>query len=115
MDGPGWETLSYGCDPSVGGREHGEFRLKGVVHANETVYLDRVEGERLVFAYTMAMDGRRHSASLATLELARKGDGTQLIYTELAAFFAGSDGLTGRRSGWETLIGQLERYLTVPA
>lgn len=78
MDEPGWETLDYGCDPRVGGREHGRFRHKGVVHGNETVYLDRAERERLVFAYTMGMDGRRHSASLGTVELAAVGGGTRL-------------------------------------
>ncbi len=72
-DGPGWNCREYTLDFRVGGRETGSFVLDegpgAGEHTNVTHYLDIVENERIVYAYTMALDGRVHSASLATVTL----------------------------------------------
>ena len=59
---------------------------------------------RIVLAYTMAVGGRRISASLATVEIVAEGDGTRLTFTEQGAFFEGSDGAALREKGWLALL-----------
>ena len=100
-EGEGWRIEEYGLDFRVGGREHGRFRQgNGPETRNETVYLDIVPDQRIVMAYTMAIDGVNISASLGTVEFKASGAGTRLIYTEQAAFFDGADGPSSRKQGW---------------
>ncbi len=118
-DGEGWRTLDYSLDFRVGGLETGRFVLASGPgageHANVTHYLDIVPGERIALAYTMSVNGRTHSASLATVSFAGAGGGTLLTYTEQGAWFGASDGVDGRREGWETLLAALERVLEATA
>jgi len=114
-DGPGWTERDYTLDFRVGGRETGRFVLnegpgRGV-HTSVTHYLDIVDDERIVYAYTMAIDGRIHSASLTTVELEDENGGTRLTYTEHGAFVGPSDGAAGRKQGWQSLLAALERML----
>ena len=55
----------------------------------------------------------RISASLATIELEPTKKGTNLVFTEQAAFFEGADGPKMRKEGWtqpfEALAKELER------
>jgi len=114
-DGPEWQTKDYALDFRVGGTESGRFVLTegpgAGEHANVTHYLDIVAEKRIVFAYTMALDGQIHSASLATVSFAEEGGGTILTFTEQGAWFGPSDGVAGRRAGWEALLAALERTL----
>lgn len=114
-DGPQWSTRAYQLDFRVGGWERGSFVLNegpgAGEHRNESVYLDIVPGERIVYAYTMALDGRIHSASLATVLFADHNGGTRLRYTEQGAFFPPSDCAAGREQGWVVLLGYLQREL----
>ena len=114
-DGPEWTLDAYELDFRVGGQELGRFELtdgpgKGL-HENRGHYLDIVPNERIAFAYTMALDGRIHSASLATVTFTDEGGGTRLTYHEQIANFPPSDGVEGRRGGWTHLITALEREL----
>jgi uncharacterized protein YndB with AHSA1/START domain len=79
--------------------------------SNATWYADLVEGERIVWAYTMAMGGAPFSASLSTVELLAADGGTELVYTEQGAFFAGADGLAMREHGWGELLTALGKSL----
>jgi uncharacterized protein YndB with AHSA1/START domain len=107
-DGQDWETLDYGLDFRVGGREHARSRYKGgPVSGNETVYLDIVPERRIIFVYTMRIDGTPISASLGTVELLPSGAGTKLIYTEQGAHLDGLDKPDMRRTGWAGLLDQL--------
>jgi uncharacterized protein YndB with AHSA1/START domain len=81
------------------------------VFAN-TTYLDIVPNRRIVLAYTMAMGDQRFSASLATFEFLRSDKGTDLIFTEQAAFFEGADGPKMREDGWRQLLEQLAAEFT---
>ncbi len=114
-DGPGWETRAYALDFRVGGTETGSFELKegpgAGVHENATTFLVIEPERRIDFAYTMAMNGRVHSASLATVTFEETGDGTRLVFTETLAEIGESDGVNGRRGGWEGLLGHLETCL----
>jgi len=114
-DGPGWETRAYALDFRVGGTETGSFELKkgpgAGVHENATTFLVIEPERRIDFAYTMAMNGRVHSASLATVTFEETGGGTRLVFTETLAEIGESDGVNGRRGGWEGLLGHLETCL----
>ena len=115
-DGPEWKTLYYENDFRVGGRERGAWIMTGNgpgagEHANETTYLDIDDTTRIVYAYTMAMNGRVHSASLTTITLADHNGGTRLTYTEQMAQLGESDGMGGRIEGWEWLLTVMEKTL----
>jgi len=108
----GWEDIEHSLDFCVGGRETSSGRQPdGPLFGNETVIMDIVTERRIVFAYTMLLDGKAISTSLGTVELRPEGEGTLLVYTEQAAFYGGADGTDSRKGGWTWLLGQLAREL----
>jgi uncharacterized protein YndB with AHSA1/START domain len=111
-DGEEAKVEAYIIEFREGGHEHVSFRSKeGHVFTNETTYQDIVLGQRIVFAYTMSMNGKRISSSQSTVELMPSKRGTQMIYTEQAAFFEGSDGPKIRKQGWSLLFDRLGKEL----
>ena len=113
-DGPEWETERYQLDFRTGGTESGSFVLRSGPgagrHENMTHFLDIQPEERIAFAYTMTIDGRIHSASLATVAFEPAAEGTLLRFTEQGAFFEGSDGVAGRTAGWEQILDTMTRF-----
>jgi uncharacterized protein YndB with AHSA1/START domain len=114
VEGPGHEVEHHEMDFRVGGKEAARFRftgetpVKGMVCANDTIYLDIVSNVRMVQASAMSIGGRCVSASLVTVEiLAAGGGGTELILTHQGAFFEGSGGPEMREEGWRKLIDRL--------
>jgi uncharacterized protein YndB with AHSA1/START domain len=101
----------FEMDFRVGGSERSSFRAQGVTCTNDTVYRDIVPNRRIVMAYTMTLGDRRISSSHATVELISEGQGTDLTFTEQAAFFEGADGPQMREQGWRKLLDQLARAL----
>ena len=109
-------TESYQNDFRVGGKETSRFRFTGntpggspagTMMGNDSIYMDIVENERIVVAYTMLVGDYRMSTSLATFQLVPEGEGTRLVFTEQAVFFDKSDGLRLRKEGWTYLLGKL--------
>jgi uncharacterized protein YndB with AHSA1/START domain len=97
----------------VGGAERKSFRVeRGMNCRNDTFYQDIVPDQRIVFAYTMSVDGKPISASQSTVELLPDGQRTRLVFTEQAAFFEGADGPEMRLNGWTSLLTQLGRQFT---
>ena len=107
-EGPGVEVDEFTLDFRVGGfeRTRGRF-VGGAPVRNDTLFLDIVPDERLVFAYSLSVEEVRTSAALTTVELAADGSGTRLVLTEQVAFLDGVDGAAGRRSGWGALLDRL--------
>lgn len=110
----GMQVLDYSLEFAVGGRERtclltaADSPLRGAELTNETVYMDIVENERIVMAYTMAAGSYRFSASLASFALHTTAQGgTRLIFHEQSAFFANSDGVEHRREGWTRILDTL--------
>jgi uncharacterized protein YndB with AHSA1/START domain len=115
VEGEGWEVDEYTMDFRVGGIELGQFRYRGgPVIRNNTVYQDIVPDQRIVFAYTMTVDDRRISASLATVELLPIDERTRLTYTEQGAYFDGADGPREREEGSRGLLESLAQELRSP-
>ena len=112
-EGAGWEVYEFTLDFRVGGFERSRFHFVGSAAdppastRNDTVYLDIVPDERIVFAYSLTTDNIRISASLATVELTATGGGTRLLLTEQAAFLDGTDGAASRQGGWGMLLDRL--------
>lgn len=99
-------------DFRVGGFERKRFRAKpGFICENNTVYRDIVPDRRIVFAYTMSCGDQCISSSHSTIELLPTKEGTNLIFTEQAAFFEGADGPKMREGGWRLLLDNLARAL----
>ena len=112
-DGEKSTVEEFTMDFRVGGTDMTSFRageespIPNIVVTNRTTYLDIVQDERVVFAYTMNMGERRFSASMATFELRATEAGTLLVFTEQGAYFPYSDGPEIRKHGWTALLGQL--------
>lgn len=110
VSGEGWEIASWTHDFSVGGHAHGTFRPVGhsSLFGNDTWNLD-IGPNRIIVAYTMTMDGRPMSHSLAVTELYSDGEGgCRLIYTEQGAYYGGETDVKNRRGGCEELFDKLE-------
>ena len=61
--------------------------------------------------YTMHLDERRISVSLASIEFEAEGTGTRLTLTEQGAFLDGYDDAGSRESGTKALLDNLENAL----
>lgn len=118
VESENYEVEAYEMDFRVGGTERARYRFKpgtpfeGILLSSETSYQDIVPGSRIVIAYTMTFGDKRISASLATVELLPANKGTDLVFTEQAAFFEGADGPQIREAGWRQLLEQLAEELT---
>ena len=117
-EGPGFHLDSFVMDFRVGGEEKSRFRFvadkpiaEGTPCANDTVYMDIVQNQRIVIAYSMSFGGAPFSVSLATMEFLPEGTGTRLVFTEQAAFFEGADGIEMREQGTRELLAQLAAEL----
>ncbi|MFP4595014.1 SRPBCC family protein [uncultured Ralstonia sp.] len=110
--GAGYTLLAREMDARPGGREHVQGRWEsGVVSTFDALYHDVVPNERIVYAYTMHLDERKISVSLATLELKPAGTGTRLVMTEQGAFLDGYDDAGSRERGTQFLLDALGRSL----
>ncbi len=112
--GAGYTMLERSIDVRPGGRERAVGRwTSGTVSAFDAIYLDTVTDRRLVYAYEMHLDGRKISASLATVELFPSGAGTRLKVTEQGAFLDGYDDAGSRQHGNGTgaLLDRLDESL----
>ena len=111
----GAPTRDHSADFRVGGTETGRFVVEdgpgAGEHQNVTHYLDIAPDEHIVMAYTMAWNGRIHSASLVTVSFEDLNGGTRLTYDEKMTLIGRSDGAEMRRHGWRALLDRLERQL----
>lgn len=102
--GPGeWTCVRREITFEVGGSEILQGRFPDGL---ETLYVARFHAieanERIVYVYDMRLNGRHHSLSLATIELAPVDRGTRLVYTEQVAYLdgtAGAEGIAARERG----------------
>lgn len=109
FSGPeGWDEHERTMDARVGGKERVVGRHPGsFVSAFEAHYLDLVPNERLIYTYTMHLDGKLVSCSLATWELHPDGAGTRVVLTEQGTFLNGYDDSGSRRQGTGFLLDSL--------
>lgn len=103
------ETLERKMDFRVGGSETLDVRWQGgVVSRFAAVYHDIIAPERIVYSYTMHLDERKISVSLATIEMKTAGAGrTALKITEQGTFLDGYDDAGSRQEGTGQLLDRL--------
>lgn len=94
-----------------GGFERSSFVSEMGEHTNTGCYFEIQPEERIVLAYSMALNGRVHSVSLATITFADENGGTRLTFTEQMCVIPPSDDVEIRRHGWGALLDGLSRYL----
>ena len=107
-----WVIAGRAFDFRVGGREYlkGQWTT-GMVTEFDATYFDIVDGERIIYAYEMRLDGRKISTSLATLEFrAAAGGGVAFTMTEQGAFLDGYDDSGSRERGSRELVEKLSAY-----
>lgn len=100
-----------GGELGVGKSESSRFSPPGadVIITNDSIYLDVVPNERLIFAYAMTLGGEPLSSSLSTVEFRPEGKGTRLIFTEQGVYLDGN--VAGRIEGTEGLLVRLGEEL----
>ncbi len=93
-------TISYTMDFRVGGHEiHRATLPDGRAQTVDKVFLEIVEGARIIFAYAMEAAGKSLSASLVTVEFLSDGAGTRMVLTEQLAYLDGHMDLDQRIEG----------------
>jgi uncharacterized protein YndB with AHSA1/START domain len=79
------------------------------------LYYDIVPDQRIVYSCEMYADDARISVSVATIEFAKRGDGTVLTWTEQGAYLDGIDGPGApalRREGTTEMLDGLTGHLS---
>jgi uncharacterized protein YndB with AHSA1/START domain len=95
-------------DFQVGGYERFAVTTPdGTAYTYIALYKDIVADERIVYTYEMYLNDERMSVSVATIELAPSGDGTELTMTEQGVFLDGHDTVAAREHGTRELIEKL--------
>jgi uncharacterized protein YndB with AHSA1/START domain len=105
----GWRLIERRMDFRVGGRERVKGGFEGGVTTTfDAIYHDIVPRERIVYSYTMHLDERKISVSLATLQIKPAGQGrTKLLVDEQGAFLDGYDDAGSRERGTGDLLDKL--------
>jgi uncharacterized protein YndB with AHSA1/START domain len=98
-------------DFRVGGEERSSFTSPMGSHENHTVYFDIAEENHIVYSYSMALNGRIHSVSVASVTFEDAGGGTKMTYVEQITLIGESDGAEGRKHGWTALFESLDTVL----
>jgi len=112
-DVPGrWIIAEQTFDFREGGREIKRFGPKDDPRfVAETLYVDIVPRQRIVFSYGMTSRGEPISVSLTTVELEPSGAGTHLVLTEQAAFLDGRDNAANREEGLASMLDKIGETL----
>jgi len=108
----GWEQLERKFDFRIGGHERlvGKWR-SGMVTDFDCLYRDIVPNERIVYVYDMALDGKKISVSLATIEIRPERVGTRMTMTEHGAYLDGYEDAGSRERGTNAQMDELEATL----
>ena len=113
---PDWQEIEARWDFRAGGEELNRLKSPdGKVHEFRSRYLDILEAQHIVYAFTMRTDGNLISSSMATIEFkpSTKTASTAMLYTEQAAFLGGETEIAARRAGtghgFDRLVSEVER------
>jgi uncharacterized protein YndB with AHSA1/START domain len=108
-----WSDTEWSLDFHVGGGELNAGRdPRGSHHVFQSRFHDIVDGERIVFASDMLLDGRLTSVSLTTVELQPDDNGgTHLIFSEHGVFLDGLEDPVMREHGTGLQLDGLQAFL----
>ena len=105
-----WKLKLREMDFTPGGAERlvGEWK-NGQLSDYRAHYHDIVPELRIVYSYSMHLDGQQISVSLATVVFRPEGTGTRLTLTEQGVFLDGYDHPGQREQGTSSLMDALVR------
>ena len=83
----------------------------GPEYVNENRYLVIEPDVRIVYATSLFSETALTFAGTVALEFGGTTDGTRLKLVEQGLYFDGRDEVAGHRSGWESMLNALGRYL----
>jgi uncharacterized protein YndB with AHSA1/START domain len=107
-----WGPDEHTLDFRVGGRETSRGGPPGgPVFLMESLYMDIIPDQRIIYSYDMYIDDKRISVSLATVELIPEGTATRLILTEQGVYLDGGDDPAERKHGTGVLLDALGAVL----
>ena len=95
----------------VGGREFNEGKMGNDLYSFDVTYQDIIEDNRIIYTYSMKLNGERISVSVATVELTPASGGTRMVVREDGAFLDGLDTVKQREEGTNYIIDQLGAWL----
>lgn len=68
-------------------------------------------GQRIVYSTSLASEGYVTFAGTVAIAFEARGNGTRLRLIEQGLYFDGEDDVAGHRSGWESMLDALGRFL----
>lgn len=112
-DVPGrWVIAEQSFDFREGGRELKRFGPRDDPRfVADTLYVDIVPAQRIVFSYSMTSRGEPVSVSLTTIALSADGKGTRLLLVEQVAFLDGRDNAANREEGLASMLDKIGESL----
>ncbi|MDG2517157.1 SRPBCC family protein [Lysobacter soli] len=109
-------TTHYSMDFRLHGHEsHHVDYPDGRRQRIEKVFFDIAQGQRIVFAYDISVDGRKLSVSLVTIEFLPTSHGTRMRYVEQLAYLDGHEDREVRLRGTEEGLDRLGLELSAGA
>ena len=86
------EGSEHDLDFRVGGREVTSSQLSpDNLVTFESLYLDIIDGSRIVYSSTLSSNGKLSTASITSVEFRSDGDGTTLVLIESDVFIDGQE------------------------
>ena len=83
----------------------------GPEHINENRYLEIEAGKRIVYSTSLSSSTRLTFAGTVAVTFDENDNGTRMRLLEKGLYLDGQDDVAGHRSGWESMLGALGRYL----
>jgi uncharacterized protein YndB with AHSA1/START domain len=110
--GEGWELNFDQFQFGVGETDICRFGpAGGQQYINENRYLEIEPGKRIVYSTWLSSDGRLTFAGTVAVTFEGTDDGTRMRLVEQGLYFDGQDDVAGHRSGWESMLSALAKYL----
>lgn len=111
--GESWEMSFDQFQFAVGATDVCRFGPVGGQHyVNENRYLEIEVGKRIVYSTSLSSDGRLTFAGTVVVVFEETDGGARMRLVEQGLYFDGQDDVAGHRSGWESMLGALSRYLS---
>lgn len=110
--GEGWELSFDQFQFAVGETDVCRFGpAGGQQYINENRYLEIEPGKWIVYSTSLSSDGRLTFVGTVAVTFEETDSGTRMRLIEQGLYFDGQDDVEAHRSGWESMLGALGKYL----
>lgn len=83
----------------------------GAEYLNENRYLVIEPGKRIIYSTWLMTEGRVGFVGTVAVTFEANGDGTRMRLIEQGLYLDGLDDVAGHRSGWESMLEALNKFL----